>query len=370
MKNGFKKSERNSSNAKKANTILSYFTKSVTSEKNIESVGKSSNEHEDNEEQHSASNSGTMMDESQNKIDVNDRLRIDVEASSQSHIATSDSSGHIDLEPSKSESRSAILPPKIEAADESGLVASCVMGNSSNVESSTSLEKSEERNKDPERSWRKRKLVETSGTEVKHSDPKKHRSSNHPEESSTRSKALERTSRSLKKSNHINETKDETRTSENSETKTKAKNANSNSSHPQRTTRRSKETAKVSATNKEDQVPGELKKKYVPRVPTEKTVRFETARILKAYLMKHYPSKLMPDRDTFTKTCKEMHRTIMSKKIIGMGILLLYHSLFFVSQTGQRKNAIFLSQINLESRNTSKNISFGIEVVRSSRITK
>lgn len=60
-----------------------------------------------------------------------------------------------------------------------------------------------------------------------------------------------------------------------------------------------------------------MKKKFVPRVPTEKTIRFETARVLKDYLMKYYPSKPMPDRETFTKTCREIHLLIMEKKISG-----------------------------------------------------
>lgn len=72
-------------------------------------------------------------------------------------------------------------------------------------------------------------------------------------------------------------------------------------------------------------IPAETKKRYVPRVATDKAVRFETARILKSYLMKHYPSKLMPDRDTFTKTCKEMHIEMMSNNVLG-----IYYRSYFI----------------------------------------
>ncbi|KAF7992766.1 hypothetical protein HCN44_005110 [Aphidius gifuensis] len=48
---------------------------------------------------------------------------------------------------------------------------------------------------------------------------------------------------------------------------------------------------------------------------SEKTLKFETAAVLKNYLMKFYPSKRIPDKESFTKTCKDMHHKIMEEKI-------------------------------------------------------
>ncbi|XP_043268088.1 ATP-dependent DNA helicase Q5-like [Venturia canescens] len=330
MKNGLNKSVKNSSDTKKSHSILSYFTKSVTSQKKTELVGESSNEHEDNEEQHSASDSGTMMDKSQNKIDVNDRLGIDAEASPRSHVATSNSSKLNDLESSKSQSSHEILHPQIECCLERGLAYSCTTYNWSNVESSSSKVDPENEKKNREKSGRKRKITDISETRMEHSqakDHKKRRNCINDGESSGKPENLEHTSRTPKKSN---ETKDKIRTPANLETKKNTETTDSKLSHSQRVTRRSKEAANETATNKDHRVSGESNKKYVPRVPTEKTVRFETARVLKAYLMKHYPSKLIPDRDTFTKTCKEMHRTIMSKKILDKPGISKYVEEYFL----------------------------------------
>ncbi|XP_018054998.1 PREDICTED: ATP-dependent DNA helicase Q5-like [Atta colombica] len=52
-----------------------------------------------------------------------------------------------------------------------------------------------------------------------------------------------------------------------------------------------------------------------PKVPADKATQFKTAEILKSYLMKYYPSERLPDRVTFTKTCREMHYNMLHKKI-------------------------------------------------------
>ncbi|KAG5320969.1 RECQ5 helicase, partial [Pseudoatta argentina] len=52
-----------------------------------------------------------------------------------------------------------------------------------------------------------------------------------------------------------------------------------------------------------------------PKVPADKATQFKTAEILKSYLMKYYPSERLPDRATFTKTCREMHYNMLHKKI-------------------------------------------------------
>lgn len=52
-------------------------------------------------------------------------------------------------------------------------------------------------------------------------------------------------------------------------------------------------------------------------VPADKAMQFKTAEILKSYLMKYYPSERIPDRATFSKTCREMHYNILRKKIFG-----------------------------------------------------
>ncbi|KYN07822.1 ATP-dependent DNA helicase Q5 [Cyphomyrmex costatus] len=52
-----------------------------------------------------------------------------------------------------------------------------------------------------------------------------------------------------------------------------------------------------------------------PKVPADKATQFKTAEILKSYLMKYYPSERLPDRATFTKTCREMHYDMLHKKI-------------------------------------------------------
>ncbi|XP_032672790.1 ATP-dependent DNA helicase Q5-like [Odontomachus brunneus] len=51
------------------------------------------------------------------------------------------------------------------------------------------------------------------------------------------------------------------------------------------------------------------------RVPADKAMQFKTAEILKSYLMKYYPSERIPDRATFSKTCREMHYSMLRKKI-------------------------------------------------------
>jgi len=54
------------------------------------------------------------------------------------------------------------------------------------------------------------------------------------------------------------------------------------------------------------------------KVPADKAMQFKTAEILKSYLMKYYPSERLPDRATFSKTCREMHYNMLQKKIFGM----------------------------------------------------
>ncbi|KMQ97053.1 atp-dependent dna helicase q5 [Lasius niger] len=51
------------------------------------------------------------------------------------------------------------------------------------------------------------------------------------------------------------------------------------------------------------------------KVPADKVMQFKTAEILKSYLMKYYPSERLPDRATFSKTCREMHYNMLKKKI-------------------------------------------------------
>ncbi|KAM0733685.1 ATP-dependent DNA helicase Q5 [Formica fusca] len=51
------------------------------------------------------------------------------------------------------------------------------------------------------------------------------------------------------------------------------------------------------------------------KVPADKVIQFKTAEILKSYLMKYYPSERLPDRATFSKTCREMHYSMLRKKI-------------------------------------------------------
>ncbi|XP_053971680.1 ATP-dependent DNA helicase Q5-like [Hylaeus volcanicus] len=66
-------------------------------------------------------------------------------------------------------------------------------------------------------------------------------------------------------------------------------------------------------TSRPKQHSGEKNKKIM--VPADKATQFKTAEILKSYLMKYYPSKHIPDRTTFSKTCREMHHTILGQKI-------------------------------------------------------
>lgn len=53
------------------------------------------------------------------------------------------------------------------------------------------------------------------------------------------------------------------------------------------------------------------------KVPADKATQFKTAEILKSYLMRYYPSERLPDRATFSKTCREMHYNMLRKKIFG-----------------------------------------------------
>lgn len=53
------------------------------------------------------------------------------------------------------------------------------------------------------------------------------------------------------------------------------------------------------------------------KVPADRVMQFKTAEILKSYLMKYYPSERLPDRATFSKTCREMHYSMLRKKIFG-----------------------------------------------------
>nr|XP_033335332.1 ATP-dependent DNA helicase Q5-like [Megalopta genalis] len=57
-------------------------------------------------------------------------------------------------------------------------------------------------------------------------------------------------------------------------------------------------------------------KKDKVMVPADKAMQFKTAEILKSYLMKYYPSERIPDRTTFSKTCREMHYTLLTQKIL------------------------------------------------------
>jgi len=60
------------------------------------------------------------------------------------------------------------------------------------------------------------------------------------------------------------------------------------------------------------------------KVPADRATQFKTAEILKSYLMKYYPSERIPDRATFSKTCREMHYNMLKKKIFGKIILKFY----------------------------------------------
>lgn len=51
-------------------------------------------------------------------------------------------------------------------------------------------------------------------------------------------------------------------------------------------------------------------------VSVDKATQFKTAGILKSYLLKYYPSERIPDRATFSKTCREMHYTLLDRKIL------------------------------------------------------
>jgi len=61
------------------------------------------------------------------------------------------------------------------------------------------------------------------------------------------------------------------------------------------------------------------------KVPADKAMQFKTAEILKSYLMKYYPSERLPDRATFSKTCREMHYNMLKKKIFGTISLKVYN---------------------------------------------
>lgn len=62
-----------------------------------------------------------------------------------------------------------------------------------------------------------------------------------------------------------------------------------------------------------------------PKVPADKATQFKTAEILKSYLMKYYPSERLPDRATFSKTCREMHYNMLKKKIFGTTSLKIHN---------------------------------------------
>lgn len=68
-------------------------------------------------------------------------------------------------------------------------------------------------------------------------------------------------------------------------------------------------------TNRSKQHSSTIDKKVL--VPADKAIQFKTAEILKSYLMKYYPSKRIPDRTTFSKTCREMHYTLLAQRIFG-----------------------------------------------------
>lgn len=50
-------------------------------------------------------------------------------------------------------------------------------------------------------------------------------------------------------------------------------------------------------------------------VPADKATQFKTVEILKSYLMKYYRSERIPDRTTFSKTCRKIHHTLLAQKI-------------------------------------------------------
>lgn len=52
-------------------------------------------------------------------------------------------------------------------------------------------------------------------------------------------------------------------------------------------------------------------------VPADKATQFKTVEILKSYLMKYYRSERIPDRTTFSKTCRKIHHTLLAQKIFG-----------------------------------------------------
>lgn len=60
------------------------------------------------------------------------------------------------------------------------------------------------------------------------------------------------------------------------------------------------------------------------KVPADRVMQFKTAEILKSYLMKYYPSERLPDKATFSKTCREMHYSMLRKKIFGKIVSKIY----------------------------------------------
>ncbi|XP_043803914.1 ATP-dependent DNA helicase Q5-like isoform X2 [Apis laboriosa] len=50
-------------------------------------------------------------------------------------------------------------------------------------------------------------------------------------------------------------------------------------------------------------------------VLADKATQFKTVEILKSYLMKYYRSERIPDRTTFSKTCRKIHHTLLAQKI-------------------------------------------------------
>lgn len=68
--------------------------------------------------------------------------------------------------------------------------------------------------------------------------------------------------------------------------------------------------------NKKNQLKQHNKNKKL-LVPADKATQFKTVEILKSYLMKYYRSERIPDRTTFSKTCRKMHHTLLAQKIFG-----------------------------------------------------
>ena len=242
------------------NTILKYFAKKddAASQMKTESSNATSDEPLI-EKDCSEGNSGIKMDESQNKIYVNDRLRIDNEAISSSrasplhhNVSTKLRSITMTDEHTRPQARIGVDNRHPDCEKQSTVKSN---------------------------SRRKRKFIDDIDTEA--SIPTK----KHCDDTNGTVQVESLTSKKPKKGS--------TEVVQNSESSNAVK------------------------AIKGEKSSVETKKQFVPLVCANKTVRFESARVLKCYLMRHYPSALMPDRDSFTKTCKKLHLSIMNEKVLG-----------------------------------------------------